>query len=77
MISSQNIQKACRSFNKTKRNAKKNNNNNPWFNWQARIAKRETHKATNATSQFPSSGFLRDNFYKVKKSYKKQNILKI
>ena len=62
---------AAESFKKTKIRPQKNKNNNPWFNWQARIAKRETRKAANATSQFPSSDFLRENFYKVKKSYKK------
>ena len=35
-----------------------------------RVAKRELNKATRVTSKFPSSGFLRSNFYKVKKSYK-------
>jgi exonuclease III len=49
---------------------KKRQSNNPWFNWQARLAKRELGKATRATSKFPHSSFLRDNYYKVKKSYK-------
>ena len=45
--------------------------NNPWFNWKTRVAKRELRKATGATSNFPSSDFIRNNFYKVKGCYKK------
>ena len=56
---------------KTKNVVKKRNNNNPWFNWQTRLAKRELKKATRATSKFPDSDFLRNNFYRVKSSYKK------
>ena len=50
---------------------KKKNKNNPWFNHNCGIAKKELNKATRATSNFPSSDFLRKNYYKVKKSYKK------
>ena len=47
--------------------------NNPWFNHNCRTAKKELNKATRVTSKskFPSSDFLRKNFYKTKKSYKK------
>ena len=59
------------SFKKTKNNTKKNKSNNPWFNWQARQAKKELRKATKVTSEFPSSDFLRENFYRIKGGYKK------
>ena len=62
---------ATECFKQTKNKSKKKQSNNPWFNWQARCAKRELKKATRATSKFPSSSFLRENFYKVKKSYKR------
>ena len=45
--------------------------NNPWFKWRERSAKREFRKATDATSNFPSSDFIRENFYFVKGCYKK------
>ena len=57
-------------FKTTKNNPKKKNNNNPWFNWQCRLGKRELNKAARTTSKFPTSEFLRRNYYKVKKSYK-------
>ena len=44
--------------------------NNPWFNLKCRTAKRELNKAARTTSNFPTSDFLRTNYYKVKKSYK-------
>ena len=62
---------ASNCFKQTKSVSRKNTSNNPWFNWQTRLAKRELKKATNATSKFPTSEFLRHNFYRVKKSYKK------
>ncbi|NRB81925.1 MAG: reverse transcriptase family protein [Saccharospirillaceae bacterium] len=40
------------------------------FNWQCRLGKREIRKAAEATNKFPTSEFLRLNYYKVKKSYK-------
>ena len=61
---------ATLSFKSTTKNNKRKNNNNPWFNWQCRLAKRELNKAARATSNFPTSEFLRLNYYKVKKSYK-------
>lgn len=45
--------------------------NNPWFNFQCNSAKRELNKAARVVSKFPSSDFLRKNYYKVKKTYKK------
>ena len=62
---------ASKCFKQTKNVSQNKINNNPWFNWQTRLAKRELRKAANATSKFPTSEFLRHNFYKVKKSYKK------
>ena len=49
---------------------KKNKKNNPWFNHKCRRSKRELNKAARTTSNFPTSDFLRTNYYKVKKSYK-------
>ena len=62
---------ASTSFKQTKIITKKKKPNNPWFNWQARSAKRELRKATKSTSDFPTSDFLRQNFYCVKSEYKK------
>ena len=62
---------ASKCFKKTKPLTNELKTNNPWFNWKVRIAKREYRKATDAISQFPSSEFLRTNFYKVKGCYKK------
>ena len=62
---------ASNSFKKTKTKTNKKHKNNPWFNWQARIAKRELKKATKETSQFPDNEFIRHNFYRVKNSYKR------
>ena len=62
---------ASTSFKKSKGHTNKGTKNNPWFNWQAQAAKRELRKATKATSEFPSSDFLRTNYYRVKKDYKK------
>ena len=57
-------------FKTTNNNTKRRNNNNPWFNRQCRLGKRELNKASRVTSKFPSSNYLRQNYYKVKKSYK-------
>ena len=57
-------------FKSTIKSNNRKKNNNPWFNWQCRIAKRELNKAARSTSKFPTSDFLRLNYYKVKKSYK-------
>ena len=66
------IQKMATScFKQTKKNPRKKTGNNPWFNWQTRIAKKELRKATKATSDFPTSNFIRENFYKVKSNYKR------
>lgn len=64
----QNMASNC--FKTTKQSNKRKNKNNPWFNWQCRSAKRELNKACRATSKFPTSEFLRLNYYKTKKSYK-------
>ena len=61
---------AALCFKETGNNTKKRNNNNPWFSRQCRLGKRELNKATRVLSKFPSSNFLRENYYKVKKSYK-------
>ena len=61
---------ASNSFKKAKVNQKKYTPNNPWFNWQARLAKRELRKATKSTFNFPSSDFLRQNFYHERKTTK-------
>ena len=55
---------------KNKNTSTKMQKNNPWFNWQCRLGKRELRRAANATNKFPNSEFLRQNYYKVKKSYK-------
>ena len=62
---------ASASFKQTKVGTKKKQKNNPWFNWQARTAKCQLRKATDITSQFPSSNLIREEFYRVKGNYKK------
>ena len=63
---------ALDSFEQTKpKPQNKHHNNNPWFNWQTRLAKRLLNSATRSTSTFPTSEFIRDNFYKVKGSYRR------
>ncbi len=62
---------ASKCFKKTKPPKDGMNSNKPWFNWRTRSAKREFRKATDSTNKFPSSDFLRKNFYRVKHSYKK------
>ena len=62
---------AAESFKQTKNNSEKKRDNNPWFNWQTRLAKRMLRRSTQSASSFPKSDFLRDNFYKVKGSYKR------
>jgi sorting nexin-29 len=46
------------------------NRNSPWFNDKCRATKRAVNKASRVVNKFPSSDFLRQNYYKVKKSYK-------
>ena len=63
---------ASNSFKQTKPKAQnKHTKNNPWFNWQTRLAKRLLRSATESTSTFPTSEFIRDNFYRVKGSYRR------
>ena len=54
----------------TKSRKKKFEPNNLWFNGHCQSAKRLMKKAARATSKFPDSTFLRENYYKVKKGYK-------
>ena len=58
-------------FKETKPQTTDLKSNKPWFNWRARVAKREYRKATEATANFPSSNFLRTRYYQIKKDYKK------
>ena len=46
-------------------------NKKPWFTSGTRSAKRELLRATNIVSGFPDSDYLRKNFYRVKKTYKR------
>ncbi|NRB81926.1 MAG: RNA-directed DNA polymerase, partial [Saccharospirillaceae bacterium] len=46
-------------------------NKKPWFNKECRFGKRAVNKAAKIVSQFPDSEYLRKNFYKTKKHYKK------
>ena len=46
-------------------------NKKPWFTPVTRSAKRELSRATNIVSGLPDSDYLRKNFYRVKKTYKK------
>lgn len=62
---------ATSSFKQTKIQANKKSKNKPWFNWQARMAKRELRKTTNTTSEFPNSDLIRENFYRVKGTYRR------
>ena len=65
-----NMASPCFKTTKHKKTSNKMKKNNPWFNWQCRLGKRELRRATDATNKFPTSEFLRLNFYKVKKSYR-------
>ncbi|KAL5271735.1 hypothetical protein ACHWQZ_G000069 [Mnemiopsis leidyi] len=49
-------------------------NKKPWFKSVTRSAKRELSRATTIVSEFPNSDYLRKNFYRVKKTYKKMVI---
>ena len=49
-------------------------NKKTWFTSATRSAKRELSRATNIVSEFPDSDYLRRNFYRVKKTYKKMVI---
>ena len=62
---------ASQCFKTTRHKENKFKQNKPWFNWQTRLAKRGLRNATNSTDNFPTSNFLRENYYKVKHSYKK------
>ena len=46
-------------------------NKKPWFTPATRDGKKGLARATNTVSQFPDSDYLRKNFYRVKKTYKK------
>ena len=65
-----NMASQCFKTSKHKNTSSKTEKNNPWFNWQCRLGKREIRRASEATNKFPTSEFLRLNYYKVKKSYK-------
>ena len=56
---------------KTTTNSTNKNKKKPWFTFQCMAAKKELGKASRVMSKFSQSEFLRKNFYKVKKSYKK------
>ena len=64
-----NVASAC--FKQTKHVKTNKINKKPWFNWHTRGAKRHLRQATNTVSSHPDSNFLRDNYYKVKGSYKR------
>ena len=66
----QDMASSCFKTTKNKIKSKRKNKNKPWFNLQCRIGKRELNKAARSTSKFPTSEFLRQNYYKVKKTYK-------
>jgi len=67
----QNISSQCFRKTKNKNDQKSFKSNNPWFNWQVRVAKREVNKAVRLTAHFPSHDFIRQNFYKVKGAYRR------
>ena len=46
-------------------------NKKPWFTSVTRSARRELNRATGIVSELPSSDYLRKNFYRVKKTYKR------
>ena len=63
---------ASTAFKQTKTNSnKKQTNNNPWFNWQTRLGKRELRNSTNIASKFPTSDLIRENYYRVKGNYRR------
>ena len=63
---------ASTSFKQTKNNPKKKKKaNNPWFNLQSRLAKRELKKATKVASEFPTIDNIRRHYYRVKGKYKR------
>ena len=45
-------------------------NKQPWFSRETREGKKLLNKSARLASDFPNSDYLRQNFYKVKKSYK-------
>ena len=45
-------------------------NKQPWFSKETREGKKLLNKSARLASDFPNSDYLRQNFYKVKKSYK-------
>ena len=60
------------SFKQTKVGKKKTHDkNNPWFGWQARLAKCEFRKSTKIISEFPTCDVIRENFYRVKGNYRR------
>lgn len=62
---------ADQTLKKTKHLRDDVSNKQPWFNYQCRAGKRLLNKAARTVSSFPDSDFLRINYYKVKKKYKK------
>ncbi|NRB82080.1 MAG: endonuclease/exonuclease/phosphatase family protein, partial [Saccharospirillaceae bacterium] len=62
---------AEKSLTKTKHAKNKFTNKKPWFNHKCRLGKRELNKASRIVTKFPASEFLRKNYYRVKKTYKK------
>ena len=62
---------ANNSLKKTKHMNNNRTNKNPWFNSECRAGKRSLNKAARIVSKFPDSDYLRKNFYKTKKLYKK------
>ncbi|NRB81826.1 MAG: endonuclease/exonuclease/phosphatase family protein [Saccharospirillaceae bacterium] len=70
-ITSYMILVAEKSLTKTKHAKNKFTNKKPWFNHNCRVGKRELNKASRIVTKFPDSEFLRNNYYRVKKTYKK------
>ena len=58
----------CLEISKTT-NKRKFINKQPWFSRETREAKKALNKAARLASEYPSSDYLRHNYYKVKKTY--------
>ena len=62
---------ADKSLQKTKHPKPNIINKKPWFNHTCRAGKREINKCARIVTQHPDSEYLRKNYYKVRKQYKK------
>lgn len=66
----QSVAMNCLEITKTNTTRKRSFiNKQPWFSRETRELKKALNKSARLASEFPSSDFLRQNFYKTKKTY--------